>query len=95
MDDGKIIIIRGKEYRQFDYDWYMDKALELAPKQWDYDLVVRLRNAIRENYQHQHNIPIDHLAKKARPLKNFIRAIEVIESPEYWQASTGRDGGWI
>jgi hypothetical protein len=93
--DGKIIMIRGKEYRQFDYDWYMDKALELAPRQWNYDWVLRLRDAIRENYQHAHNIELDHLAKKARPLKAFIRAIEIIESPEYWLNIAGGKGPWI
>ncbi len=85
-------MVRGREYRQFDYDWYMDTALELAPKQWDYDLVLRLRDAIRENYQHAHNIPIDHLAKKARPLKKFIQAIEFMENPEYWINMAGGKG---
>ena len=65
----KILLICGQEYRQHPTDVYMDDALRLV-QQWDDDQVtfgrvVHLRNYLRENYGHGHQINFQNLLSLA------------------------------
>ena len=80
-----IIEVRGQQYKRNYYDWYIDQALMLAPDHWTYEQVVRLRYAIRENYQHAHNIPVVQLGVYGgeTALEAFIETIEGLEGCHY------------
>ena len=65
----KILLICGQEYRQHPTDVYMDDALRLV-QQWDdaqvtFGRVVHLRNYLRENYGHGHEINFQNLLSLA------------------------------
>ena len=65
----KILLICGQEYRQHPTDGYMDDALRLV-QQWDddqvtFERVVHLRNYLRENYGHGHEINFQNLLSLA------------------------------
>jgi len=65
----KILLICGQEYRQHPTDVYMDDALRLV-QQWDdaqvtFGRVVHLRNYLRENYGHGHQINFQNLLSLA------------------------------
>lgn len=90
----ELVIICGKLTHIANYDWYMNLALEellriacyqgtvrygqLKLKTVDYDFAWRYRHAIRENYNHGHNIPSSGF-RSLRQIKLFIQAIETIE----------------
>ena len=90
----ELVIICGKLTHIANYDWYMSLALEelgriacyqseeryghLKYKTVDYDFVWRYRHAIRENYNHGHNIPASGFSS-LRQVKKFIQAIETVE----------------
>ncbi len=75
----QILEIDGQEYRRLWYDWYIDKALFLAPASWNYDDIISLRFAIRENYQHLHNFELDDHQNNDNKLRQFIQTIEHLE----------------
>ena len=65
----KILLICGQEYRQHPTDVYMDDALRLV-QQWDdaqvtFGRVVHLRNYLRENYGHGHQLNFQNLLSLA------------------------------
>lgn len=90
----ELVIICGKLTHIADYDWYMRVALEelsriacyqsdarygqLKYKTVDYEFVWRYRHAIRENYNHGHNIPSSGF-RSLRQVKLFIQTIEAAE----------------
>lgn len=74
----KILLICGQEYRQHPTDVYMDDALRLV-QQWDDDQVtfgrvVHLRNYLRENYGHGHQINFQNLLSLT-DCKSWIDAV--------------------
>lgn len=71
--------IRGVEYALWDYDWYMTEADELAPASWGFQWVKALRDAIRENYNHGHDLSYRHLKGNGDRLKAFTRTIARID----------------
>lgn len=66
------------------YDWYIDDAITLAGRwkleQITYSRILHLRNWIRENYQHDHNIPYQHL----RSMQGCKHWVESLIHAEYW-----------
>lgn len=74
-ESSQVILIRGKEYIRHEYDWYIDEALRLAPKQWTYEQIVCLRDAIREIAQHNLSIPVAFDQGNSRALENAIRQV--------------------
>jgi hypothetical protein len=77
--EGEIITIRGKPYRLLPHDWYIVQALDVAPPTWSFDLVLRLRHAIRESSQHSHGLAVYDFD---RPIE-FVRAVEGLERAAY------------
>lgn len=75
--------ICGQDYTEYSYDWYIDDAISLAarwkPKQITYSRILHLRNWIRENYQHGHDIPYKHL----RSLQSCRHWVESVIHAEY------------
>lgn len=90
----ELVIICGKLTHIAGYDWYMILALEelgriacyqsgkryghLKYKSVDYEFVWRYRHAIRENYNHGHNIPSSGFRSLSQ-VKLFIQTIEAAE----------------
>ena len=64
-DGCRILAICGEEYLAHPADPYIDDAITLAalwhPHQVTFLRIVHLRNWIRENDQHGHNIPFKHI----------------------------------
>lgn len=59
------LVICGEEYEWWDYDEYIWDAIHLAEK-WQeneitYKRIVWLRSWLRENIQHNHNIPFSNI----------------------------------
>lgn len=72
-----------QEFAVYSYDWYIDDAITLAgrwkPDQITYSRILHLRNWIRENYQHDHNIPY----KQLRSLQGCLHWVESVIHAEY------------
>ncbi|PSL42228.1 hypothetical protein CLV51_1174 [Chitinophaga niastensis] len=83
----RLLTVCGQEYKAHDYDWYIEDAINLAkhwkPHQVTYLRIVHLRNWIRENYQHGHEIPFKHL----RSLLGCKHWIESVIHAEYKYAA--------
>jgi hypothetical protein len=90
-----LVVICGRLVAVPGYDWYVMRALnELARvacyqrggragrlkyKSVNYEFVWRFRSAIRENYQHGHNLP-DSGFESLQDIRSFIRSIERAEN---------------
>ncbi|PSL44971.1 hypothetical protein CLV51_105346 [Chitinophaga niastensis] len=82
-DGTKLLRICDQEFKVFDYDWYIEDAINLA-KYWKahqvtYQRIVCLRTWIRENYQHGHDIPYKHM----RSLQACRHWVESVIHAEY------------
>ncbi len=79
--DFEVVDVRGTPYRAWGYDWYIRDALALAPAAWSYEEVLRLRNAIRENYQHQ--LGLDKYLRgatgHAKRLRTFVQRVSAAD----------------
>lgn len=75
IDEGRLLVICGQEYKAWYYDTYIFDAIDLAskwkPHQVTYRRISYLRDWIRENIQHAHNFPTDNL-KSMRSVKLWI-----------------------
>ncbi len=74
----KMIEICGQDFTIHTYDWYIEDAIRLA-KRWKleqitYSRIMHLRTWIRENFQHDHNIPYEHL-RSMRSCRNWIECV--------------------
>lgn len=80
--------ICGQDYTAYSYDWYIDDAIELAarwkPNQITYQRILHMRNWIRENYQHDHNISY----QRIRTLAGCQKWVEVVIHAEYRYADS-------
>lgn len=88
---SEVVTICGEKTLIHDYDWYMERAIrnltavacnkagEVKFKSVDYRFVRRFRDAIRENYNHGHNLP-DEEFRMLTEIKIFIATIERIEA---------------
>lgn len=74
-----MIVVRGKEYNQHPYDWYIVEALRIAPLEWTFEEVVCLRDAIREAYNHGHFISFEPYKDDAEQLRRFIRNVALTD----------------
>ncbi|MEC5145805.1 hypothetical protein [Chitinophaga sp. 212800010-3] len=78
--------ICGQDYTAHSYDWYIDDAISLAarwkPGQITYQRILHLRNWIRENYQHDHNVSYQRL----HSLQGCRKWVEVVIHAEYRHA---------
>lgn len=75
--------ICGKLFTVHFYDWYIDDAIMLAER-WPvsevtYERVLHLRNWIRENYQHDHNVPY----KNIKSVRGCCRWVERVIHAEF------------
>ena len=86
---SQLVSICGKRTEIYFYDWYIEHALNelkfavdaagiLKFKSVNYEFVARFRHAIRENYNHSHNLP-DSGFKRLHEIKCFISIVERIE----------------
>ena len=75
---NKLLEICGQNFTVYTYDWYIDDAIKLAnhwkPEQITYWRIMYLRTWIRENFQHDHNIPYKHL-RSMKSCKNWIECV--------------------
>jgi len=74
----RILTICGQEYKAYPYDRYIDDAIALAghwlAHQVTYERIVHLRTWIRENIQHGHNIPYQHL-RSMQACRYFVEMV--------------------
>ena len=89
---SRVLFFCGKEYKAHHTDWYIDDALELAShwkeEQRTFERIQHLRDWIRENFQHGHNIPYEHL----RTLDQCAAFIDTVIHAEYEHADMSWEG---
>ncbi len=88
-DKGRMLVILGKEYHAWYYDIYIFEAIDLVkkwrPQQITHERIIHLRNWLRENSQHGHNICFKHL-RSMRSVKLWLDGLIEREygTDEYW-----------
>lgn len=72
--------ICGETYLRWDYDQYIDDAIELAskwkPEERTYKRITHLRNWLRENTQHCHNLHFNNIRTMSGCKKFIDRLID-------------------
>ena len=78
---GTRLEIFGEEYKAYSHDWYIFHALEVAqriarrePEKVTKELIYTLQEWIRENYQHNHNLPYERI-RSYNGYKNFVNRV--------------------
>jgi hypothetical protein len=89
--EGVKLLICGKEYDAWDYDTYIYDAIEIA-KKWKQDEVSfmriwKLREWLRENVQHGHDLPYENL----NSLDGTRKFIETLIQMEYRHNEDGEE----
>ena len=86
--EERTILIKGKPYKQLEYDWYITTALIYVRDfidDVDYDYIVNLRHCIREIYQHNLNFYLpDNIAVDKEFTDALIAYVE-----DYWRTDFG------
>ncbi len=88
-DKGRMLMIFDKQYHAWYYDTYIFDAIDLIkkwkPHQITYDRIIHLREWIRENAAHGHEMYFKHL-KSMRAVKLWIdELIKKEYQDEYWK----------
>lgn len=87
--NGRMLMICGQKYEAWSYDTYIYDALNISgywnPEERTYKRIMHLRNWLRENVQHGHDLPIN--VRSLHGAKKLIDKIIGWEYPDddYWQ----------